>query len=45
VRLDWNWPTRQRISLSPQVDETTKKGWISIAYLAPEMTKPKAPGL
>jgi hypothetical protein len=44
VHLEWTWPTKQRIVLTPESDRASKV-WISIAYTSRSVEKAKAPGL
>ncbi|MGD0524212.1 MAG: hypothetical protein ABSE49_03655 [Polyangiaceae bacterium] len=44
IRFYWQWPSRVRIALWPQVDDA-QRGSVRIAYIGPRPAAAKAPGL
>jgi hypothetical protein len=44
VRFDWQWRSGQRITLSPQVDDS-QTAWVNISYMAPEAVQSRTSGL
>jgi hypothetical protein len=44
IRFYWQWPSRERIALWPQIDDAQRAS-VSIAYIGPRKPSGKTPGL